>query len=64
MIINQIVQERDADKIIPYLVSLYPDTPIGIVNTDKLIELDMPTKTDAELTAIIDDLRIKFPAAF
>lgn len=64
MIIIQPPQERDVDKIIPYLVSIYPDTPIEVVNTDKLIELDMPTKTDGELTAIIDDLRIKFPGAF
>ncbi len=64
MIINPPQAERDVDKIIPYMVALYPDTPIGITNTDKVIEFDMPTKSQEELDVIVADLRIKFPLAF
>lgn len=57
-------QTQGVEGILPYLVSIYPNTPIGIVNTDKLLELTIEGKTDAEMNAIITDLQVKFPLAF
>jgi len=55
---------QSVEGIIPYLEGLYPGTPIGIINTDKLLELTIEGKTDAEMTAIINNLRVRFPLAF
>lgn len=61
---SAIGRDQRVESILPYLVNLYPNTPIGIVNTDKLIELTIEGKTDAEMNAIITDLQVKFPLAF
>lgn len=69
MIIQTIDTSQSVEAILPYLVGLYPGIPISmqsmnVAGRELLTELTIEGKTPEEMTAIVNDLRVRFPLAF
>jgi hypothetical protein len=59
----------DAEQVVPYIQSLWPDTEILITTESKqsgtkVTYLEMPTLTEEQFTTLLTDIKTRFPGAF